>query len=158
MKYLLFLLGFHPDFFPRFALCYGGRSLGGGDKNTTNSESKTEVTTSNQQTGASEGSFAVGGSNNAVNIESLDPQLVDAAASLIQNTLKDSLGFAEQNQKSVNDLIKTTNTDFTSNLIKNQGIADTSLTADVTKYVTYGAIALFGVIGLAIYSRMNSKK
>jgi len=157
MKFLLYLIGLNADCTSRFCFYYGGRSLGGGDKNSTNSTSTTDVTTTNQQTGASEGSFAVGGSGNSVQVESLDPQLVDAAAAVIKDSLSQALGFADQNQKSANDLIKTTNTDFTTNLIKNSGIADSTLSNNIAKYVTYGAIALFAVAGIAIFATMKKK-
>jgi hypothetical protein len=159
MKFLLFILGFNSDFTLRFCLYYGGKSLGGGDKTSsaTTNASTTTVSTTNQQVGASEGSFAIGGQGNTVTLESLDPKLVEAAGGLIQNALKDSLGFAEQNQKQVNDLIKTTNTDFTNNLVKNQGIADSTLSNNIAKYVTIGGSIALVVLGLFIYKKSAKK-
>lgn len=176
MKDFLKLICVH-EWFYRFTLCYGGKSLGGGDRSTstTQTDASTTVTTTNKQVGASEGSFAVG-SDSTVNIQSLD---ADALKTMVEGntdvsktaitstaqTAKDALNFGEsaldnvrRTTESANDLLSRSYETYASKLHDNAGDNATTVAEKTQKVMLAGAgIFAAALIGFAFFSRPSAK-
>lgn len=147
-------------------------------KTTSNSDASTQVTTTNQQVGASEGSTAFG-ANSTVNIESVSDDVVKSAADAIQNVAgkaiegnvdvsktvtRDALDFGESALESVarttesaNALLSRTQEAFTSNLARNAGDAPQTVAQDANKNMIIAVVVIALAFAGIQFSKGGSK-
>ena len=163
-------------FFRSMALGIGGSSK---SSSTTNSDNSTKVTTTNQQVGASEGSFAVGANSN-VTYESVDTDVVQAAvggntdvaktaitatADVAKTVNRDALDFGEsaldnvrRTTESANALLSRSYETYAGALKDNSGDAATTVVQDSQKNILYAVgILAVAVLGYAVISRPTAK-